>query len=115
MRKSGNGIVSAGGSGSNNMPIGVCVAGHLTVAPDRRDAFLADAHNVITAARDAPGCIDFHLSADPIDSARINIFEHWDSTDAVEAFRGSGPSSEQQAAIIGANVHQHTIAASISL
>ena len=93
----------------------IIVAGHLTVAPDNRGAFLADALTVITAARDAPGCVDFHLSADPIDPARINIFEHWDSTDAVEAFRGSGPSSEQQAAILGADVHQHTIAASIRL
>lgn len=97
------------------MPIGVCVAGHLTVAPDRRDAFLADALNVITAARDAPGCIDFHLSADPIDPTRINTFEHWDSTETVEAFRGSGPSSEQQAAILSADVHQHTIARSVRL
>ena len=93
----------------------IIVAGHLTVAPDRRDAFLADAVTVITAARDAPGCIDFHLSADPIDPTRINIFEHWDSADAVEAFRGSGPSSDQQAAILSADVHQHTIAASIRL
>ena len=93
----------------------IIVAGHLTVAPDNRDAFLADAVTVITAARDAPGCVDFHLSADPIDPARINIFEQWDSTDAVEAFRGSGPSSDQQAAILSADVHQHTIAASIRL
>lgn len=93
----------------------IIVAGHLTVAPGQRAAFLANAIAVVTAARDAPGCIDFHLSADPIDPARINIFEHWDNTDAVEAFRGSGPSGEQQAAILDADVHQHTIAASISL
>ena len=93
----------------------IIVAGHLTIAPDRRDAFLTDALDVITAARNAPGCIDFHLSADPIDPARINIFEHWDSTEAVEAFRGSGPSSDQQAAILSEDVHQHTIAASVRL
>ena len=93
----------------------IIVAGHLTIAPDRRDAFLTEALTVITAARNAPGCVDFHLSADPIDAARINIFEHWDSTDAVEVFRGSGPSSDHQAAILSANVHQHTIAASVRL
>jgi quinol monooxygenase YgiN len=75
----------------------IIVAGHLTVAPEQRATFLADALAVITAARDAAGCIDFHLTADPIDPARINIFEQWDSSDAVEAFRGTGPSSEQQA------------------
>ena len=93
----------------------IIVAGHLTVAPGQRAAFLADALTVITAARDTPGCLDFHLSADPVDPARINIFEHWDSTAAVEAFRGAGPSNEQQAAILSADVHQHTIASSIRL
>jgi quinol monooxygenase YgiN len=93
----------------------IIVAGHLTVAPKQRAMFLADALAVIAAARAAPGCIDFHLTADPINPARINIFEHWDSTDAVEAFRGTGPSSEQQATILAADVHQHTIAASVRL
>ena len=67
------------------------------------------------AARAAEGCIDFHLSADPLDDERINVFEQWDSVDAVEKFRGSGPSDDQQAMITGAHVEQHEIATTIPL
>jgi quinol monooxygenase YgiN len=49
-------------------------AGYLTVAPEARAAYLDDALAVVRAARAAPGCVDFYLSADPIDPARINIF-----------------------------------------
>lgn len=82
---------------------------------EHRTVFLADALAVIVAARAAPGCVDFHLSADPIDPSRVNVFEQWDSVEAVEAFRGSGPSGEQQALILGAEVHQHTISATVRL
>jgi hypothetical protein len=48
-------------------------------------------------------------------SGRINIFEHRDSVDAVEAFRGSGPSDEQATAVRDAVVHQHVIDSSTRL
>ena len=43
------------------------------------------------------------------------MFEQWEGAEAVEAFRGSGPSDEQQSMIIGAQVEQHEIASTISL
>jgi hypothetical protein len=43
---------------------------------------------------------------------RINVFEQWESVEAVEAFRGSGPSEEQQTAIRDARVFQHELASS---
>lgn len=55
---------------------------------------------------------DFHLSADPLQPDRINVFEQWASVDDVEAFRGSGPSGDQAAAIRSAVVHQHEVASS---
>jgi quinol monooxygenase YgiN len=93
----------------------IIVAGHLTVAPHQRASFLTDALATISAARNTQGCIDFQLSADPIDPQRINIFEHWETLEAVEAFRGTGPSDDQQTVITGAEVYQHTIAASARL
>jgi quinol monooxygenase YgiN len=93
----------------------IIVSGFLTVHADQRAAYLDASHQVIRAARAAPGCLDFHLSADPIVTDRINIFEQWESVESVEAFRGSGPSSDQQAAVIGASVMQHEIASSVSL
>jgi len=93
----------------------VIVSGWIRVRPDERATYLDSCRAVIEAARAAPGAIDFHLSADPIENDRINIFEQWESTDAVEAFRGSGVSDEQAAAILGAHVEQHEIGSTTSL
>ncbi len=89
----------------------VIVAGALWVAPDDRDAYLAGCAEVVEAARAAPGCVDFHLGADLLDAGRVNVFEHWSSTEAVDAFRGSGPSGDQQARILDARVVQHRVTA----
>jgi quinol monooxygenase YgiN len=89
----------------------VIVAGHLIVAVEQRAAYLADARPVVEAARAADGCLDFSLSADLVDPARILVFERWESPQAVEAFRGGGPSGDQAAAILGGSVTQYEVAA----
>lgn len=93
----------------------IIVAGFLRVHPDDRESYLSSCTPVIEMARSSRGCIDFHLSADAIEPGRINIFEQWESVEAVEAFRGSGPSDDQQAAILDASVMQHEVARSTSL
>lgn len=93
----------------------IIVAGHLVVDPDDRSAALDARRKVIAAARSADGCLDFHLSADPLEDDRINVFERWDSVAAVEAFRGSGPDADQQQSIRGADIAQYEIASSTSL
>jgi quinol monooxygenase YgiN len=93
----------------------IIVSGWLRVADAERDRYLAGCREVINAARSSDGCIDFHLSADPIEPDRINVFEQWESVGAVEAFRGSGPSDEQTASLRDASVWQHEIASSSKL
>lgn len=93
----------------------IIVAGYLRVRPDERESYLLGCTEVVRAARGASGCIDFHLSADPIEPDRINIFEQWETAAAVEAFRGSGPSDEQQVAVLDASVSQYQITGSTSL
>ena len=61
-------------------------------------------------ARRAAGCLDFAITADLLDPARINIFERWESQAAVETFRGSGPSDGQSAAMASASVAEYDIA-----
>ena len=89
----------------------VIVAGYLLVDPTRRDSYLAGCVAVVEQARAAPGCLDFAITADLIDLGRVNIFERWESQAAVQAFRGSGPSDEQGAAIRSAAVAEYDIAA----
>lgn len=87
----------------------VIVAGHIVVDPGKRDDYLAGCVDVVRQARRAPGCLDFSLSADLLDPGRVNIFERWESAAAVEAFRGSGPSDEQGAAIRTASVAEYDV------
>ena len=63
--------------------------------------------DVVEQARSAPGCLDFAISADLLDPARINIFERWESQDAVEAFRGGGPGDDQGDMIVAASVSEY--------
>jgi quinol monooxygenase YgiN len=93
----------------------IIVSGSIDVDPAERDAYLAGCREVIEAARKAEGCLDFHLSPDPIEADRINVYEQWESVAAVEAFRGAGPSSEQAATIRDARVFQHEVAGSTKL
>lgn len=85
------------------------VAGTLYVDPTERDAYLASCVEAVRAARSAPGCVDFAVSADLVEPGRINVYERWESDEQLLAFRGSGPTDEQAAAILGAEVHKFRI------
>lgn len=93
----------------------VIVAGHIVVDPQDRNEYLSGCVEVVRQARQAPGCLDFSLSADVIEPGRINIFERWESQAAVEAFRGSGPSDEQGDMIRAASVAEYDVADERSL
>ncbi|CAN5438301.1 antibiotic biosynthesis monooxygenase [soil metagenome] len=93
----------------------VIVAGHITVAAEQRDHYLRDCVAVVQQARSAEGCLDFAISADLVDPGRINIFERWESQAAVEAFRGSGPSDEQEVQMLSAAMAEYDISPSGSL
>lgn len=90
----------------------IIVSGALYIDEADRDSYLRSCREVIVAARKSKGCIDFHLAADPIEPGRINVYEEWESVEAVETFRGSGPSSEQTAVIRDAGVSQHDVVSS---
>lgn len=93
----------------------VIVAGHLLVAPAARTSYLEGCRAVVEAARAAPGCLDFTISSDLLDEGRINVYERWASRGEVEAFRGSGPSSDQQTALLAASVAEYDVAGARSL
>ena len=93
----------------------VIVAGHVVVDPEQRDDYLSACVEVVRQARRAPGCLDFVLSADLLEAGRVNILERWESQAAVDAFRGSGPSDEQGAAILAASVAEYDVSDERSL
>ena len=85
------------------------IAGHLIVSRTERDGYVAACAPVVEAARAAEGCLDFSITADPVDATRVCIHERWDTEEHLHAFRGSGPSDGQQAMIIDADVKRYNI------
>src|SRR5689334_10290476 len=88
----------------------IIVTGYLRVDPADRDRYLATCVEVVEAARHAPGCLDFALSADLVDTGRINILERWNDRAALDAFRGAGVSDDQGAMIREARVAEFAVA-----
>ncbi|WP_035859342.1 putative quinol monooxygenase [Cryptosporangium arvum] len=93
----------------------VIVAGQIVVEASDREAYLAGCVRVVELARAAEGCLDFSIAADLVEPGRINVFERWESQQAVEAFRGSGPDGDQSAAMLSASVAEYDVAGIRSL
>ncbi|MDH2428514.1 antibiotic biosynthesis monooxygenase [Sphaerisporangium sp. TRM90804] len=85
------------------------VSGKLYVEPGTRDGYLAGCLDVVKQAREAPGCLDFVLAADPLEDDRINVYERWESDEHLHRFRDTGPEPGQVAAIRDAHVAKYRI------
>lgn len=88
----------------------IIVAGHLIVQPENRERYLEGCVSAVEQARSSPGCLEFAITADLVDSGRIDIFERWETQAAVETFRGSGPSEEQGADLLAGSVAEYDVA-----
>jgi quinol monooxygenase YgiN len=86
------------------------VAGHLTVHEADRDRFVADSAVAVAAARTADGCLDFAVSADPVEPSRVNVFERWATREQLHAFRGEGPGDDLGERILGYDVGEYEVA-----
>jgi quinol monooxygenase YgiN len=53
------------------------VAGTFDVDPGERDAFLEGRLEAMRTTRGEPGCLEYALSADPVDPSRVMLFERW--------------------------------------
>ena len=63
----------------------VIVGGAFEVEPDQREEFLAGRHDAMRRSRAESGCLEYTLSADPIDPSRVVLFERWSSQEALDA------------------------------
>ena len=90
----------------------IIVSGWLRLKPGGRERFLADSAEAMVLARKAEGNRAFVVAADPIEDDLVNVYEHWDSEAALDAFRGDGPAPDMLQLIVGANVQRHRIASS---
>ena len=63
----------------------VIVGGSFEIKPDERDEFLAGRLDSMRASRSEPGCLEYTMSADPIDPGRIVLFERWADQASLDA------------------------------
>jgi quinol monooxygenase YgiN len=91
----------------------IIVSGTLHVDPAQRAAYLEARVPILEHARQAPGCLDFSLSADPLDPGRVNVYERWRSREHLLAYRsGGGPELDDSIPVQAADVELHHISAS---
>jgi quinol monooxygenase YgiN len=85
------------------------VSGRLYIVSGLREDFLASSEQAMIQARQTPGCRDFIVAADPIDPARVNIYEEWESKETLSRFRGQGPGEDLSSMIVRAEVSEHVV------
>lgn len=87
----------------------IIVAGKIYVRPGERDRFVALSADAVVQARRSPGCCDYVVAADLIEADRVNVYERWESEEALHAFRGEGPGEDLSARIVRAEVSEYTV------
>src|SRR3954464_6833120 len=63
------------------------IAGQGAGDPTHRDHVVVMLQDLVGRARAAPGCLDVAITADPLDPARVNNLERWESADHLDQWR----------------------------
>ena len=90
----------------------IIVSGKIYVRPGAREDFLTRSAAAVLQARRTNGCLDFIVAADPFELDRVNVYEEWESEDALLRFRGDGPGEDLSSNIVRAKVARHIVASS---
>jgi quinol monooxygenase YgiN len=88
----------------------IIVSGHLHLDPVERDQYLRESVEIMRQARGWAGCRDFTLTADPLEPDRINVYERWDSDEALLHFRNEATALAQAGEILANHVAKYRIA-----
>ncbi|GAA2410669.1 putative quinol monooxygenase [Nonomuraea africana] len=88
------------------------VAGKVYVDPKDRDRFVEAHRDIVEQARKYPGCLDLSISPDPTEAGRVNIFEYFESKEALDAWRAVAPPPSASIDIEDDQVFKHVIASS---
>ncbi|MEU4164618.1 antibiotic biosynthesis monooxygenase [Actinoplanes sp. NPDC026670] len=87
----------------------IIIAGELRVDPSERDRYLTGVADITEQARSATGCLDFVQAPDPLDPARITVYERWESDDDLHRFRETPGPSPDLPEIHAADVRKYRI------
>lgn len=87
----------------------VIVAGWYTVDPSKREDMVEKFKDMMLRARNTPGCLDMAITADPVDSNRINLFEFWRSEKDLNSWRAVSNAPKKIPRILRVEVQKHTV------
>jgi quinol monooxygenase YgiN len=85
----------------------IVVTGQIRVSD--RDRFLSLSQEAMKLAREAEGCLDFVVAADPLEEDRVNVLERWRDRASLLSFRGEGPDSDLRGLIKDADVKEYDV------
>jgi quinol monooxygenase YgiN len=95
------------------------VAGMFEVEPDRRQEFLTDREDSMRKSRAEPGCLEYVMSADPIDPGRVVLLERWADQQSLDvhlsAMQGAPPPPAEGVALKSAVVTVYDVSGERSL
>lgn len=86
----------------------IVISAQIDVAPDGRDQAMRAAQPWIDGALAQPGCIHYDWSVDLTNPARINVFEEWESEEALAA-HFAGPQYAGMLAHVGRSGLQNAV------
>ncbi len=91
------------------------IAGRFEVEPARRDEFLAGKDAAMRESRAEAGCIEYVLSADPVEPGRVYLYERWESKEHLAPhlarLRGPQPEDHDAVPVLSVEIQQYEIAA----
>jgi quinol monooxygenase YgiN len=88
----------------------IIVSGKIYVRPGAQQGFVQSSIAAVALARRALGCRDFVVAADPLEPDRVNVYEEWESEEALVAFRGEGLDQDMSSSIVRAEVFRRVVA-----
>jgi quinol monooxygenase YgiN len=92
----------------------IIVAGHFIVDPGQREQFLRSREDVMRTSRSEAGCITYAFSPDPLDPARVLLFERWETKAALASHLAAlrqRPRPPDGTKILESEVRQYEISA----
>ena len=80
------------------------IAGTISIDPEKREAAVTAAVEMMEATRREPGCISYTFSGDLSDPGGFRIFEEWESQEALDVHFAAPHMAKFQSAMGGFGV-----------
>lgn len=82
----------------------ILIAGTISVEPDKVNAAMAAAVQMMEATHQEEGCAEYVFSVDPIREGVLHVFEKWESNDHLAAHFETAHMAEFQSKVPGLGI-----------